>query len=59
MLLAPQLRSHQLLAQQYEDPYQPATWSILDAHAQLLLHNLAEAFACQVIPCTPAWAIGV
>ncbi len=59
MLLSPELRSHQLLAQQYEDPYQPATWAILSAHAQLLLDNLAQASACQVIPCTPARAVGV
>ncbi len=49
MLLSPELRSHQLLAQQYQDPHQPATWCILNANGQLLLDNLAQASACQVI----------
>ncbi len=49
MLLSPELRSHQLLAQQYQDPHQPATWCILNANGQLLFDNLAQASACQVI----------
>ncbi len=57
MLLSIELRSHQLLAQQYEDPYQPATWCILNANGQLLLDNLAQASACQVIPYSPAGAV--
>ncbi|KAL0055108.1 hypothetical protein WJX82_007097 [Trebouxia sp. C0006] len=47
MLLSAELRSHQLLAQQYSDPYQPATWCILNANSQLLFDNLAQASACQ------------
>lgn len=49
MLLSAELRSYQLLAQQYSDPYQPATWCILNANSQLLFDNLAQASACQVI----------
>ena len=48
VLLSPDLHRHQLLAQQWGDPYQRATWSLLSPHAQLLLDKLAEVSACQV-----------
>lgn len=48
VLLSPDLRSHQLLAQQWEDPYQRAPWGLLRPHGQLLLDKLAEVSACQV-----------
>ena len=48
VLLSPDLQSHELLAQQWDDPYQPATWSLLSPHGQLLLDKLGEVSACQV-----------
>lgn len=37
----------QLLAEQYSDPWQPASWAVYDDNAHMLLKALAE---CQTAP---------